>query len=153
MLINSDSPVITVRTVGPKSINVGKTANYKVNISNLGGSSANDVVVSVKIPSWTSITGVSPSAGTAQAEQDTYKWHLDELASGSSATLTLKLVPTKSKPFSLGIKWGFAPKASDTVVQVLEPKLKLELTGASEIYYGKNTCVSVNCFKSWHWRC
>ena len=137
VLINSDSPVITVKTIGPKSINIGKAAVYRVNISNLGRAAANDVIVNVKIPAWTTLAGISPSVGSTDQNQNAHQWRISQLSSGKTETLTIKLVPQKSKPFSLGIQWGFAPKASDTVVQVLEPKLKLELTGSDEIHYGK----------------
>lgn len=50
-----NSPEITVETVGPKRISIGREATYRVIVRNRGQSQAEQVVVTVGIPQWAEI--------------------------------------------------------------------------------------------------
>ena len=47
-------------------------------------------------------------------------------------------MPRASRPLELGVTWTHDPSNTRTVVEVQEPKLKLEVTGPDEVLFGKS---------------
>jgi uncharacterized repeat protein (TIGR01451 family) len=62
---------------------------------------------------------------------------VDSLGARSETSLTLRLVPLKSRPIELGVEWSLSPVAVNTLVEVQEPKLLMSLVGPEEVYFGK----------------
>jgi uncharacterized repeat protein (TIGR01451 family) len=142
LLIASESPVIGVRTAGPRKIVVGKEALFEVKVQNASRVGADGVVVSIELPEWAEVAGTEPTSGAAHAPQtgaepSPLEWHIDQLAANSVETLRLRLVPRKSMPFELGVRYSFTPKSSLAKVEVQEPKLALRIAGADEVRYGQ----------------
>ena len=46
-------------------------------------------------------------------------------------------MPRQSRPFDLAVRWEFKPTASQTMIEVQEPKLEMRLDGPKEVYFGK----------------
>jgi uncharacterized repeat protein (TIGR01451 family) len=65
------------------------------------------------------------------------EWSMDRLDEGAEETLTIKLVPRKSSPLDLAISYTFTPETTQTMVEVQEPKLAMNLTGPSEVLFGQ----------------
>ena len=131
-----------MRTAGPRKISVGKESLYEVKILNGANTDAEGVVVSVDLPDWAEVAGTEPTAGTAYppqtgADARPLEWHVGHLAGDSRETLRLRLIPRKSMPFELGVRWTFTPKGSQAKVEVQEPKLTMRIAGADEVRYGQ----------------
>lgn len=142
VLFTTESPVLSVEATGPRKVLIGKEAQFVVKIRNTG-SAANNVVVMVAIPSFTEVISAQATAGTAQApaigeRREPLEWKIDRLDAKSNANLTLKLVPRKSTPFDLAVQWTFTPEASQTLVEVQEPKLQMSISGPEEVLYGQS---------------
>ena len=136
------SPSLGVETSGPRTIKIGQKAMYKVTINNRSKISARDVVVTVKLPQWTQIVGAEPTSGAAHTSIDSangrfVEWSLEQLEGNGRAELELSLVPKKSRPFDLAVRWTHSPAASQAMVEVQEPKLHLALSGPDEVDYGE----------------
>ncbi|MEX0679093.1 MAG: CARDB domain-containing protein [Pirellulales bacterium] len=141
VLFTSQSPVLSVQATGPRTVLIGKEAEFVVKVRNTGAA-ANNVVISINIPSYADVAGAQSTAGSAQpaagAEQhEGLAWTIDRLEAGSSETLALKLVPRKSAPMDLAVTWTFTPETSQTMVEVQEPKLAMTLSGPTEVLYGQ----------------
>lgn len=141
-LLASKSPVISVRTVGPRTITIGKPATYQLLLENSGDAAANEVLVTVKLPAWAEIASTQASAGAAKNPGtdggDSLQWRVSRLDAGAKQQLTMQVVPKQSTPFQLAVQWTFVPEVAKTVVEVQEPKLQLALDGPKEMLYGAN---------------
>jgi uncharacterized repeat protein (TIGR01451 family) len=140
VLFKSQSPVLRVEATGPRTVMIGRQAEYLVKVRN-DGAPAKSVIVSVSIPSAAELAAAEPSVGTAQPaagdRRDTLEWTIERLEAGSQEVLALKLVPRKSASFDLGVNYTFSPEPSQMVVEVQEPKLAMTLSGPTEVLYGQ----------------
>ena len=141
VLFTSKSPVLLVEASGPRSVRIGKEADFLVKVRN-AGAAANNVVVSVHIPSDADVAGAQPTAGSAQGatsgeQHDALEWTIDRLEAGGEETLALKLIPRKSSPLDLAVQSTFTPETSQTMVEVQEPKLAMSLSGPNEVLFGE----------------
>jgi uncharacterized repeat protein (TIGR01451 family) len=142
VLFKRQSPLLSVETAGPRTVVIGKEALYTVTLSNGGDVAAQDLVVGVKIPDWTDVVGSQPSAGTTRPStadgSDPFQWRIPRLEAHGKETLTLRLVPRKGRPFDLAVQWTFSPTASQTMVDVQEPKLVMNIAGPDEVLFGQS---------------
>jgi uncharacterized repeat protein (TIGR01451 family) len=142
VLFKRQSPLLSVETTGPRTVVIGKEAVYTVTLSNGGDVAAQDLVVGVKIPDWTDVVGSQPSAGTTRPSladgSEPFQWRLARLEAHGKETLALRLVPRKGRPFDLNVQWTFSPIASQTMVDVQEPKLVMNIAGPDEVLYGQS---------------
>lgn len=142
VLFTNKSPILDVQTMGPRATVIGREAEYKVRVRNLGGANAAGVTVDVKIPAWAEIIAMEPTRGTTRAatgdvDENVVQWEVGSLAAESHEMLSLKLVPRKNQSFDLAVHWSFAPIKTETLIEVREPKLRLELTGPKDVLFGE----------------
>ena len=142
MLIARKGPALSVETVGPRRIMVGKEAVYEVSMMNSGEVAADELTVFVTLPEWTEVMGVDVTSGEAKpgsANQGAgvLAWRLNRLDAKGRERMTLHLTPRQSKPFDLAVRWEYKPVASQAAIEVQEPKLALQLDGPREVLYGK----------------
>jgi uncharacterized repeat protein (TIGR01451 family) len=142
VLFTTQSPALSVEATGPRKVVIGKEAQFVVKIRN-AGAAANNVVVTVNIPNYTEVLSAQPTAGTAQApvpgdRREPLEWRIPRLEARSNETLNLKLVPRKSTPLDLAVQWTFTPEASQTLVEVQEPKLAMTISGPDEVLFGQS---------------
>ena len=67
VLIDHKSPQLSVETIGPRKIAVGKEAAYEVLLQNSGEQAAEEVAVTVGLPDWADVAGASASTGEIAA--------------------------------------------------------------------------------------
>ena len=148
VLISDQSPVISVKTRGPRTIVVGKPATYVIEATNISDHDAKDVVVNVNIPTWTEMKSNSPTAGAARLQPDdrgntVMQWTVGKLAGRGKERLTLKIVPRGSRPFDFGVTWSFNPVRSQTQIEVQEPKLDVAVVGPQDVLYGETKIYTI----------
>ncbi|MGD9632780.1 MAG: hypothetical protein AB7U97_05835 [Pirellulales bacterium] len=143
VLVTSAAPAITSDIRGPRQIAIGREASYRVRLQNQGGSAADAVVATVRIPSWAEVANTTATSGVVRqiAADDSaaiLQWQIPRLNAQAGETLSLDLVPRVSRPLELGVTWTHDPVHTRTVVEVQEPKLKLEVTGPDEVLFNKS---------------
>jgi uncharacterized repeat protein (TIGR01451 family) len=141
VLMDHKSPLLTVETIGPRKIVVGKEAAYEVVLQNSGDVAAEEVSVTIALPEWAEIASSTPSSGEVHpAPQDRHepcRWQLGRIEARSKEKLTLKIIPKLSKPFELAVRWDFKQAPSQAMIEVQEPKLAMRLDGPREVLFGK----------------
>jgi uncharacterized repeat protein (TIGR01451 family) len=144
VLLSCAPPVISSNVTGPDRVVVGTTAEYQVVLANQGEGPARELVAAVTVPASAEVLDVSATNGTIDrtstadgTSAQTIKWQLYELAAGGNQTLTLKLVPRGGQPLALAVETTQAPTTVQALVQVQEPKLKVDIAGPSEVLFGK----------------
>ena len=148
VLFARKSPQLSVETTGPRSIVIGKEASYTVTIANSGEVAGQDVVVSVKVPAWADVVNARMTSGSTKplsqaSANEPFQWNIPRVEAKSRQELVLQLVPRESKPFDLAVQFTFAATASQTLVEVQEPKLAMTLSGPEEVLFGETKNYSI----------
>jgi uncharacterized repeat protein (TIGR01451 family) len=141
-LFTKQSPVLDVKTVGPRKIMVGRESTYEVVIRNSGQVAADEVTVTVDLPAWADVQASEPSAGAASPEAGASNgkrllWKVGRLEGRGQEKLALRIVPRQSRPFDLAVKWDYASDPSQAMIEVQEPKLQMRLDGPKEVLFGE----------------
>ncbi len=139
---SAESAALSIETSGPRKIVVGKEGSYEVVLRNRSVVAAEQVVVTIALPSWTEVAGADATAGAVSPVEKPDKtreirWQLTRLGPQRSEKLSLRIVPRQSKPFGLTPKIDIAPPPSQAVIEVQEAKLVLALHGPREVVFGK----------------
>jgi len=141
VLIDHKSPLLTVETIGPRKIVIGKEATYEVLLQNSGDAAAEQVTVTVSLPDWAEVAGASASNGEVrpleQNHHEPCRWTLGRIEARSKEKLALKIIPRQSKPFELAVRWDFKQAPSQAMIEVQEPRLTIHLDGPREVVFGK----------------
>jgi uncharacterized repeat protein (TIGR01451 family) len=142
VLLDRKGPVLSVETVGPHRISVGKEAAYELTIQNAGEVAADQVVVLVTLPEWADVASADATMGSAQAAppgspRAPFQWNVGRLEAKSREKLVLRIVPRQNRPFDLDISWDSKPVASHATIEVQEPKLMMRLEGPRDVLFGR----------------
>jgi uncharacterized repeat protein (TIGR01451 family) len=143
LLFTRQSPVLKVETAGPRRITVGRESSYEVSIQNSGQIGAEQVVVMIDLPDWADVLGAQASTGatnTVPANDQSprqFRWKVGRLEANGREKLILRIVPRQSRPFDLAVRWDYTPVSSQTMIEVQEAKLAMQLHGPREVLYGK----------------
>jgi len=142
VLIAGKGPTISVQTIGPRSITVGRESGYELRVRNSGQTGADDLVVLVDLPAWAEIVGAEASTGatrlgTAGDPAQPFRWEVGRLPAAGEERLVLRIVPRQSRPFELAVRWDYRSSATQAAIEVREPKLALNLDGPRDVLYGK----------------
>ncbi|HEY4307867.1 MAG TPA: hypothetical protein VGN12_00320 [Pirellulales bacterium] len=139
--VRGASPSISVETIGPRKISIGKQSTYKLVLKNTGAVAAREVVVTIAVPEFAEVVEAKGTTGSTEPApgHDGLCWKLNTLAAQGKEELSLDIVPRKSQPFDLSVRWTQAPVASQTTVEVQEPKLALNIDGAKEVAFGERS--------------
>jgi uncharacterized repeat protein (TIGR01451 family) len=134
--------VLNVRTLGPARIAVGKQATYEVLVENQGDVAADDVVVTMSLPEWADVAGREATSGAILPEPAPgggmqLLWKIGPMEAKVQQKATLAIVPRQSRPIDLAVRWDFTPVASQTIIEVEEPRLAMRLGGPREVRFGE----------------
>jgi uncharacterized repeat protein (TIGR01451 family) len=139
------SPRLEVETEGDPRAIVGQEALYRIRITNRGGSSAEQIVLTVEIPSWLEIAQPEISAGTTSVipregnkEIRDFVWKVSRVEAQAEELLVLHLIPQQRKSVDLRINYDFFKPATVAKIVVQEPILEMELQGPDEVLWGTN---------------
>ncbi|HLA85487.1 MAG TPA: hypothetical protein VJL29_11890 [Thermoguttaceae bacterium] len=140
VLLARRSPILNVETLGPARIAVGKQSTYEIHVENAGEVAAEDVVVTIGLPEWAEVRGREATSGAILAEESPdgslrMLWRIGPMEAKARQKATLAIVPRESRPIDLAVRWDFTPIASQTVIEVEEPRLSLQLAGPREVRF------------------
>lgn len=149
VLLANRSPVLIIKTHGQPTIRVGRAASYFVTAENSGDLSAEDVVVSVNVPSWAELARNQASTGLVRVEpssngDNVLKWSIRDLQPGARQKLRIDMIPRASRPIELGVTWNFKSVSAMAQIEVQEAKLKMSVVGPSDIQYGETKLYTIN---------
>ncbi|QGJ71869.1 Hypothetical protein PBC10988_35810 [Planctomycetales bacterium 10988] len=136
-----EMPVLVVTSTGPEEIVMKKEANFEIAISNRGQVDAENVHATITLPDWAELIFARPSLPSQVSQfpesNEPISWKIDRLPAGKSQNLTLRLIPKSGEPMLMNIEVTSAPTVASTEINVLEPKLAMEIEGSDEALYGR----------------
>ena len=143
-----NSPTVLVETAGPKSLVLGKPANYRIRARNVGDENARQVIVTMVMPPSVQLRDIRGSLGSprqvaTQSGAVAVQWEIAVLPGRSEGLLDLTLVATQTRPFELGVEVAYAPVHSISPISVLEPKLEMAIDGPTDILFGDSQIFKV----------
>ncbi len=120
---------------------MGKESTYEVVIQNSGQVASEGTMVTVDLPEWADVLGAEASAGRAElavSRQATrqVQWAVGQLGAAGQERLALKIIPRENRPIDLAVKWNYNSVASQTKIEVQQPKLEVSLDGPREVLFG-----------------
>lgn len=138
-LFTRSMPRITLRATGPKRLDVGVPAEFKLVVSNDGDQAANDVVLMVSMPETAELTSTRPTSGSVDRAPSgsVLQWAIRKLASGKREELAVRIVPHDSTPIDLDVRCGCAGIVVTSTLDVQQARLALQIRGASEVLCGE----------------
>ena len=142
VLFARESPVLGVETIGPRQIIVGKESAFEITVRNTGRVAADQTVVNIELPVWTDVRGAEVSSGSTNSASRVdgtkeFVWKVGRLAALNDEKLILRIVSRESRPFDLAVNWDYTPTASQTMIEVQEPRLEMTLEGPGEVLFGE----------------
>ena len=98
-------------------------------------------MVTIAVPDFAEVVQAKGTSGSTEpvTGQDGLSWKLNTLSAQGKEELNVDIIPRKSQPFDLAVRWSQAPVASQTTVEVQEPKLALSLDGVREVAFGERS--------------
>ena len=131
---NHLAPMLSVQTTAPNEINLGKMATYTLAVKNIGGASAEVVVVQVALPPGAPLVDASPKPGTV--EDGVARFNLGKIAVREERNIRLQFKPEKTGPIQLQARTSFATQ-SDTNIDVRQANLEIRCSAPLEVRYGE----------------
>ncbi|MDO5567319.1 MAG: CARDB domain-containing protein, partial [Planctomycetia bacterium] len=142
-IVTNSSPLIDIKTSGPKRIVVGQESVFQIHVRNAGTVPAEKMVVSTEIPAWVEIANIAPSRGNSSLSPERKsndavicQWRLDLLAPGRDEILTMRLIPRQRNNFELASQYDFEQSAMKAGIEVQEPLIELAIDGRDQIEWG-----------------
>ena len=83
-------PALVIQKFAPPEIQVGKPAKFAVQVRNVGGQTAEDVVIRDEVPHGTQLVSTSPRA---ESDGSHLVWELGTLSTGEERTVEIQLMP------------------------------------------------------------
>ena len=138
-LFTRTMPQVTISASGPRRLDVGQAAEFKLVVSNDGDQSANDLVVMVSMPESAELASTRPTSGSIDRSPSgsALQWAIRKLAAGKHEELSLRIVPHDSTAMDLDVRCGCAAISAKTTLDVQQARLALRIEGASEVMCGE----------------
>lgn len=139
---------LSLETIGPKQLSVGKPATYTLKLQNTGGAIAQEVVVFAAVPDSVEVAELRASSGQARIEAvgqglAKLQWTMDRLAPQTEEQLTLSLIAKGAGPVTLETGWTCRPGYVQTPLTVVEPKLTVAVSGPASLNFGDTKVYTV----------
>ncbi|MEX0794841.1 MAG: hypothetical protein WD045_17005 [Pirellulaceae bacterium] len=135
------SPTVSIETIGPKAIVLGKPSTYRLVAKNSGTADARQISVNLVVPDNVEVASANASVGNAQvgSPESPLTWQIPVLPGGSGAELELEVIAHTSRHFELGANVIYSEMLSSASIAVLEPKLSLAIEGPRDMRYGETS--------------
>ena len=128
-------PQLTIQKNAPETATVGIPLEYTVVVTNLGNTSARDIVVADEIPSSVRLHEATPVAEYDKSSR-TLVWRFLELEPGDSRKMQVSVEPIEQSVLNGIATVRFKAQVSSTTI-VRAPELSLEITGPTEMRLGE----------------
>jgi uncharacterized repeat protein (TIGR01451 family) len=136
------SPQLEVKVSKPAGVVINEEIEYRITVANIGNEPAERVVVNAEIPSWVEVRQIEATTGNVERHlrEDgsgviDLQWKSNRINQGVTETLILRVIPLVSRSIALRVTHSFERPAIVAEVPVREPKLELELLGATEVLW------------------
>jgi uncharacterized repeat protein (TIGR01451 family) len=132
-------PALVIQKFAPPEIQVGKPATFRVQVRNVGGQTADEVVIRDEVPHGTRLVSTTPRAET---DGSRVVWQLGALSTGEERTLEMELMPTTEGEIGSVANVSYAARAS-AKTRCTMPQLAIRMTAPSSVMIGDQQRVKI----------
>ena len=139
-LEGQQKPEIMVEKTAPPEIQIGKPAEFRVTLRNLGKVPARQVMVTDQVPEGTRLISTDPQ--TSATEGNTLFWDVDTLNSGEQFVATVQVMPEAEGEIGSVAAVSFQTSASARTVST-RPLLEIEHTASEKVHIGEQVILRI----------
>lgn len=122
---NRVTPGVTLETIIPDAVPLGKDVSYEIVVKNAGPAPVSGVKVEEDMPSGARYLGGEP---TPEVSLTTLRWAVGDLAAGAEKRLKVTVKPAGEGDYKTSPRATFTATAASTV-KITRPKLAASVTG------------------------
>lgn len=132
-------PSMVIQKFAPPEIQVGKPAKFQVQVRNVGGQTADEVVVRDELPHGTKLISTTPHADT---DGSLLVWNLGALSTGEERTMEIELMPMAEGEIGSVATVTYAARAS-AKTRCTMPQLAVRMTAPGQVMIGQEQRVKI----------
>ncbi len=132
-------PALVIQKFAPLEIQVGKAAKFAVQVRNIGGQTAENVVIRDEVPYGTRVVSTTPRA-TNDGNQ--LLWDLGALSTGEERTVEIELMPTSEGEIGSVATVSHTAQAS-AKTRCTMPQLAIRMTAPGQVMIGQEQRVKI----------
>jgi len=136
---NRVSPSVTLETVVPDAVGLGKDATYEIVVRNAGPVPVAGVRVEEEMPAGTRYLGGEPQA---EVSLNTLRWSLGELPAGAEKTIKLTVRPTGEADYKTSPRLTYTAATTNTI-KVTRPKLTATVAGPETVQFNEEAAFTI----------
>ncbi len=132
-------PALEIQKFAPPEIQVGKSAKFAIQVRNVGGQSAENVVIRDEVPHGTRVVNTTPHA---ESNGNFLVWDLGALSTGEQRTVEIELMPIEEGEIGSVASVTYAAQAS-AKTRCTMPQLAIRMTAPSQVMIGQQQRVKI----------
>jgi uncharacterized repeat protein (TIGR01451 family) len=132
-------PALVIQKFAPPEIQVGKAAKFAVQVRNVGGQTAENVVIRDEVPQGTRVVNTTPRATSAGNQ---LVWDLGALSTGEERTVEIELMPTTEGEIGSVATVSCEAQAS-AKSRCTMPQLAIRMTAPGQVMIGQEQRVKI----------
>jgi uncharacterized repeat protein (TIGR01451 family) len=132
-------PSLVIQKFAPPEIQVGKSAKFTVQVRNVGGQTAAEVVIRDEVPQGTKLVNTTPKA---DVDGSHLSWQIGSLSTGEEKTVQIELMPTAEGDIGSVAGVSYAAQAS-AKTHCTMPQLAVRMTAPSQVMIGQDEHVKI----------
>jgi len=136
---NRVSPNVTIETVVPDAVPLGKDASYEIVVRNAGLVPVTGLKVEEELPQGARYLGGEPMADVSL---NTLRWTIGELAAGSEKRMKVNVKPVGDADHKTSPKVTFSASTASTL-KITRPKLIASVTGPESVLLNEEAAFTI----------
>lgn len=132
-------PALEIQKFAPAEIQVGKSAKFAIQVRNVGGQSAENVVIRDEVPHGTRVVNTTPHA---ENDGSFLVWDLGALSTGEERTVEVELMPISEGEIGSVASVTYAAQAS-AKTRCTMPQLAIRMTAPSQVMIGQQQRIKI----------
>jgi uncharacterized repeat protein (TIGR01451 family) len=136
---NRVSPGVSIETVVPDAVPLGRDASYEIVVRNNGPIPVTGVKVEEELPAGAKYMGGDPMADVSL---NTLRWSLGELPAGAEKKLKVTVKPTGDGDYQTSPRVTFTAATANTV-KITRPKLVAKFSGPEAVLINEEAAFTI----------
>jgi len=133
------TPSLVIQKFAPPEIQVGKSAKFAVQVRNVGGQTAENVVIRDEVPHGTRVVSTTPHA---TSDGNHLVWDLGALSTGEERTVEIELMPISEGEIGSVATVSQTAQAS-AKTRCTMPQLAIRMTTPGQVMIGQEQRVKI----------
>ncbi len=132
-------PALVIQKFAPPEIQVGKAAKFAIQVRNVSGHTAEQVVIRDEVPQGTRVVNTTPRATT---DGNDLVWDIGALSTGEERTVEIELMPISEGEIGSVATVSCAAQAS-AKTRCTMPQLAIRMTAPNQVMIGQEQRVKI----------